>query len=77
MVIGQREYRLLSGGEDGVVMWWNILYTPISLQTKDDSMLSFVDPKEIENLKPCHEIYLSRTAQMYGIIIGQNVISIA
>jgi hypothetical protein len=25
---GQREYRLISGGDDGMVKWWNIVYTP-------------------------------------------------
>jgi len=25
---GQREYRLISGGDDGMIKWWNVVYTP-------------------------------------------------
>ncbi len=59
---GQREYRLISGGEDGLVMWWNLLYSPVKDSTDDDSMLRFVDVKQIQNIKPAHEIHLTVSA---------------
>jgi hypothetical protein len=43
VVQGQREYRLISGGEDGLIMWWNFLYSPVKDSPTDNSMLRFVD----------------------------------
>lgn len=31
---GEREYRLISGGDDGVIKWWNLVYEP-SLASKE------------------------------------------
>jgi len=37
----QREYRLISGGEDGMILWWNINYQPqVASMSKEHNLFS-------------------------------------
>lgn len=39
-----REYRLITGGDDGMIMWWNIPYSPEKPADPIDSLVVFADP---------------------------------
>ena len=61
-----------------MIKWWNILYTP-SIPTKEqlDRLIIDIDLTKIPNTHKCaHEVYLTVSAQIYGINIGQNMTTI-
>jgi hypothetical protein len=79
VVGGQREYRIITGGEDGTIIWWNILHRPSKNPyefIQDDCLLRYVNPDKLQVVRPCHEIHLSEQGQMYSIIVGKNILCI-
>ena len=83
LVQQKREYRLVTGGEDGMIIWWNfkasfdesLFMNPDSKQSSavggDASSYEVVpDPAKLTDLKPAHHIQLSVSAQIYALILG-------
>jgi hypothetical protein len=80
-----REYRLVTGGEDGIVAWWNLLVPSpgqahIEYQKKlamksgtvTKSKISTVG-SNIEEISFAHQIYLSTIAGMHVLVNGPQV----
>lgn len=54
------EFRVITGGDDGVMAWWNLVYNPAP--SYSDDLLVFVNPASVQHIKPVHEIHLSISA---------------
>ena len=68
---------MITGGEDGLIKWWNVVYTPsMPSQQQLDTSIVAVNPQQVTNLKPAHEIYLSVSAQMLCVNIAKNILTI-
>jgi len=75
----QREYRVISGGEDGMVFFWSFMadYNGHDLSKVDvadhrnpASLLVKVNPSHVAPIRSIHEIHLTVEAQLYTIVIG-------
>ena len=71
-----REYRIITAGDDGMIFWWNLTYSPPMQPSQTDSLVVFVDVKTIVNIRPVHEIHLTASAQIYCVSILKNVLTI-
>lgn len=78
----QREYRLISAGEDGMVFFWNVLasyngndLSKVEVQDQRNPMnlLVKVQPGNVTPLRSIHQIHLTETGQLYALIIGPKL----
>ena len=68
-----REYRVITGGEDGNLAWWNIKYEAPFFQldkSEKQSKIFAVNASLIEEIRPAHMIYLSTIAGFHVIVNG-------
>ena len=74
---GEVEYRLVTGGEDGMVIWWNLSVAACKEPVQGTGKLIVESSVELPVLKPVHLIQLSVNAQIYGVVLGPSVCCIA
>ena len=80
-----REYRLLTAGEDGMVFWWSFKAPYIEDLSAIDkvnmenpqSLFLKVSPSKVQSLQSVHAIHLTETAQIYGLILGPTQMTIS
>ena len=81
--LNEREYRIVTGGEDGMICWWNLVcpnYVPESSPTEAESdtvKLAYVNANELKTIRPVHSIHLSEQAQFYGLVLGPETVMFA
>ena len=75
-----REYRIVTGGEDGVLAWWNVLApSPSQAHVEHQKKLALkhtkskvaIVPNNIDEITPVHQIYLSTMAGMHVLVNGK------
>jgi hypothetical protein len=77
------EYRVVTGGEDGNLAWWNIKYEkpffPIEKpkSSSNQGKISAVQVNLIEEIRPAHMIYLSTIAGFHVIVNGPRQFVVA
>ena len=75
-----REYQFITGGDDGMVFWWNcnapIINDLRAIEPADwrqpNKMLTLASSCQIETIQPIHDIHLTENAYIYSIVIGRN-----
>lgn len=67
----------MTGGEDGMVIWWNFSVESCQEPVPSTGKLIVESSVELPVLKPVHLIQLSVNAQIYGVILGPSVCCIA
>ena len=79
-----REYQFITGGDDGMVFWWNCRAPYITdlkaIEPVDwrqpNRMLTLASSYKIESLQAIHDIHLTESAQIYSLILGFNTLTI-
>lgn len=73
----KREYRIITGGEDGMILWWNITVpfnpeavVPNLAQDHQTRVLHVQESADLVQIKPVHQVHLTESAQFYGILVG-------
>lgn len=72
--------RLITGGEDGMICWWNFsdpasTDSPVFNIETNQNALVIVDPHKVKEIKsPAHKILLTVSAQIYSIIVGPRML---
>lgn len=78
----EREYRIVTAGEDGTIIWWNLTapyngddlsHVDRSIMREDHKLLVTVRPQQLTPVRSIHEIHLSETAQIYAIVCGPKM----
>ena len=81
-----REYRLLTAGEDGMVFWWSFkapyiedltAIDKVNMENLPQSLFLKVSPSKVSSLQSIHAIHLTETAQIYGLILGPTQMTIS
>ena len=78
-----REYRLITAGEDGNIFWWSFRHS----YSDDLSAIDFdlsnpmnlflqVNPSSVPTLQSMHQIHLTENSQIYALILGPNALTI-
>jgi hypothetical protein len=69
-----KEYRMVTGGEDGMIMWWNFSAPTLKVtQEPSANLLLIVKPSPLlPTIRPVHQIHLSESAQFYAIVLGPH-----
>ena len=79
-----REYRLITAGEDGNIFWWSFRQSyndDLSAIEKVDltnpmSLFLQVRPLDVPTLQSIHQIHLTENSQIYALILGPSALTI-